>query len=131
MAYAPYRLRNAAATVTDRWLAVAEESAISTYLRWPHENRRNDIAVTVNRPVALLDLVLAGAGVAVLPCFVGDADARLLREGGEIERLRHNQWIVMNNDDRHRRDIRTVADRMTRLIKGHSDLYAGRKSRPA
>jgi hypothetical protein len=37
----------------------------------------------------------------------------------------------MNNDDRHRPDIRTVADRMTRLIKSHSDLYAGRKSRPA
>ncbi|MNE87441.1 hypothetical protein D3C80_1846440 [compost metagenome] len=67
----------------------------------------------------------------MLPCFVGDADARLMREGDEIEALRHNQWIVMNNDDRHRRDIRTVADRMTRLIKRHSDLYAGRKSRPA
>lgn len=131
MAYAPYRLRNAAASVADRWLAVAEENAISTYLRWPHENRRNDIAVTVNRPTALLDLVLAGAGVAVLPCFVGDADARLAQEGDEMETLRHNQWIVMNNDDRHLRDIRTVADRMTRLIKGHSDLYAGRKSRPA
>jgi hypothetical protein len=24
-----------------------------------------------------------------------------------------------------------VADRMTRLIKSHSDLYAGRKGRPA
>jgi hypothetical protein len=32
----------------------------------------------------------------------------------------------MNNEDRHRRDIRTVADRMVRLIKQHSDLYAGR-----
>lgn len=87
--------------------------------------------MTVNRPTALLDLVLAGAGVAVLPCFVGDADVRLAREGEELESLRHNQWIVMNNDDRHRRDIRAVADRMTRLIKSHSDLYAGRKSRPA
>ena len=131
VAYAPYRLRNAATTIADRWLAVAEENAISTYLRWPHENRNNEIVVTVNRPTALLDLVLAGAGVAVLPCFVGDADARLVREGDELESLRHNQWIVMNNDDRHRRDIRTVADRMTRLIKSHSDLYAGRKSRPA
>lgn len=131
VAYAPYRLRNAAVSVADRWLAVAEENAISAYLRWPHENRNNEIVVTVNRPTALLDLVLAGAGVAVLPCFVGDADARLAREGEELESLRHNQWIVMNNDDRHRRDIRAVADRMTRLIKSHSDLYAGRKSRPA
>ncbi len=117
--------------MADRWLAVADELAISAYLRWPHDSHGDGVIVTVNRPTALLDLALAGAGAAVLPCFVGDADARLVREGGEIEALRHNQWIVMNNDDRHRRDIRTVADRMIRLIKGHSDLYAGRKSRPA
>ncbi|NWJ24911.1 LysR family transcriptional regulator [Rhizobium sp. RM] len=131
VAYAPYRLRNAATSVIDRWLAVSSEQAISAYLQWPHANRSDRLVVTVNRPTALLDLALSGAGVAILPCFVGDTDARLMREGGEIEELRHSQWIVMNNDDRHRRDIRTVADRMTRLIKGHSDLFAGRNSRPA
>jgi DNA-binding transcriptional LysR family regulator len=130
VAYASYRLRNAPASIGDRWVAVAKESAISAYLRWPHENRSDGIVVTVNRPTALLDLALAGAGVAVLPCFIGDGDPRLLREGGEIEELRHRQWIVMNNEDRHRRDIRTVADRMVKLIKDHSDLYAGRHNRP-
>lgn len=131
VAYAAYRLRNAAASISDRWLAVSSESAISAYLRWPHENKAGNIVVSVNRPTALLDLVLAGAGVAVLPCFIGDAEARLVREGEVIEELRHKQWIVMNNEDRHRRDIRTVADRMVKLIKGHSDLFAGRHSRPA
>ncbi|WP_284757335.1 LysR family transcriptional regulator [Agrobacterium sp. fls2-241-TYG-188a] len=131
VAYAAYRLRNAAASITDRWLAVSGESAISAYLRWPHENKAGNIVVSVNRPTALLDLVLAGAGVAVLPCFIGDAEARLVREGEVIEELRHKQWIVMNNEDRHRRDIRTVADRMVKLIKGHSDLFAGRHNRPA
>ncbi|MDS7596215.1 LysR family transcriptional regulator [Agrobacterium tumefaciens] len=126
VAYAPYRLRNAAASVSDRWIAVSQEQAISNYLRWPHEQKSDRLVVTVNRPTALLDLVRAGAGVAVLPCFVGDADAQLMRDGGEIEELRHRQWIVMNNDDRHRREIRTVADRMSRLIKGHADLFAGR-----
>ncbi|WP_421360135.1 LysR family transcriptional regulator [Agrobacterium rosae] len=131
VAYAAYRLRNAAASIRDRWVAVSTDSAISAYLRWPHENMSGSIVVTVNRPTALLDLALAGAGVAVLPCFIGDADARLVREGEVIEDLRHKQWIVMNNEDRHRRDIRTVADRMVKLIKAHSDLFAGRHNRPA
>lgn len=131
VAYAAYRLRNAAASISDRWVAVSTDGAISAYLRWPHENRAGNIVVTVNRPTALLDLALAGAGVAVLPCFIGDVDARLVREGEGIEELRHKQWIVMNNEDRHRRDIRTVADRMVKLIKGHSDLFAGQYNRPA
>ena len=131
VAYAAYRLRNATASLADRWVAVEKESAISAYLRWPHENKAQSIVVTVNRPSALRDLVLSGAGTAVLPCLIGDADARLVREGSEIEELRHRQWIVMNNEDRHRRDIRTVADRMVKLMKGHSDLFAGRHNRPA
>lgn len=35
----------------------------------------------------------------------------------------------MNNDDRHRRDIRTVVDRMTRLLRSHADLFAGKRPR--
>lgn len=126
VAYAAYRLRNAPPSLADRWLAVDSESAISAYLRWPHEMKPENIVVTVNRPFALRELVLSGAGTAVLPCFIGDADGRLAREGAEIEALRHQQWLVVNNEDRHRRDIRTVADRMITLFKQHSDLYAGR-----
>ncbi|WP_296015666.1 LysR family transcriptional regulator [uncultured Agrobacterium sp.] len=126
VAYAAYRLRNAPQSVGDRWIAVDKENAISAYLRWPHEAAPDKILVTVNRPSALRELILSGAGSAVLPCFIGDADARLVREGAEIEELRHQQWVVMNNEDRHRRDIRTVADRMIKLIRQNSDLYAGR-----
>lgn len=126
VAYAAYRLRNAPQSVADRWIAVDKENAISAYLRWPHEMKSQNIMVTVNRPFALRELILSGAGTAVLPCFIGDADSRLVREGLEIDDLRHQQWLVMNNEDRHRRDIRTVADRMIKLFKQHSDLYAGR-----
>jgi len=128
VAYAAYRLRNAPQSVAGRWIAIDKENAISAYLRWPHELAPDKIAVTVNRPSALRELILSGAGTAVLPCFIGDADARLVREGTEIGELRHQQWLVMNNEDRHRRDIRTVADRMIKLIKQNADLYAGRTS---
>ena len=126
VAYAAYRLRNAPQSVSDRWIAVDTQSAISAYLRWPHEEKSGSIVATVNRPSGLRDLVLAGAGIAVLPCFIGDADPRLVREGVQIDALRHPQWLVMNNEDRHRRDIRTVADRMVKLFKQYSELYSGR-----
>ncbi|KPH07257.1 LysR family transcriptional regulator [Rhizobium acidisoli] len=126
VAYAVYIRRNAAET-DERWIAVAEEEAISAYLRWPHANAAAAIVATVNRPRSLPDLVRAGAGKAVLPCFVGDLHPDLQRLGGELAELRHAQWIVMNAEDRHRPEIRTVADRMTKLIRSYADLFAGKR----
>jgi len=126
-AYAPYRARNTPDHGPGRWLAVDTENAISAYLRWPHENKAENIVVTVNRPRSLRDLALAGAGIAVLPCFVGDLEPKLERAGPEIAELRHRQWIVMNNDDRYRREIRTVADRLSKLLKAHEELFCGKR----
>ena len=126
VAYAVYVRRNAAET-DERWIAVAEEEAISAYLRWPHANAAGGIVATVNRPRSLPDLVRAGAGNAVLPCFVGDLHPELQRQGSELPELRHRQWIVMNAEDRHRPEIRTVADRMTKLIRSYADLFAGKR----
>ena len=127
VAYAAYRARNVPVAGPQRFIAVAREEAVSAYLRWPHEQDDVSIALTVNRPRSLYDLVLAGAGSAVLPCFVGDLEPRLQRVGEPLESLHHGQWTVMNNDDRHRREIRTVVDRMTRLLKSHADLFAGKR----
>jgi DNA-binding transcriptional LysR family regulator len=127
VAYAAYRAKSAPHYLPERWIAVTEADAISNYLRWPHENRASAIAVSVTRPRSLLDLVEAGAGNAILPCFIGDAEPGLERAGDELPELRHKQWIVTNNDDRARREIRTLADRLTKLLKAHHDLYAGKR----
>jgi DNA-binding transcriptional LysR family regulator len=127
VAYAAYRRRNAGETLAGRWLAVSPEDAVSAYLRWPHESVAGAIAILVSRPRSLLDLVRAGAGQAVLPCFVGDLDPVLERAGEEIRAIRHHQWVVANGEDRHRRDIRTVSDRLFRLLKRHADLIAGKR----
>ncbi len=126
VAYAVYVRRNSGEQ-EERWLAVGEEDAISNYLKWPHLNAAGSIVATVNRPRSLPDLVRAGAGKAVLPCFVGDLDPELQRLGPELPELRHQQWIVMNNEDRHRTEIRRVADRMTKLLKSYADLFAGKR----
>ena len=129
VAYAAYRARSAPVHLPERWVAISEPDAISNYLRWPHQNRAGMIVATVNRPRSILDLVKAGTGNAVLPCFIGDSEPGLERAGDEIEPLRHRQWVVTNNDDRHRREIRTVADRLVKLLKAHQDLFAGKRPR--
>lgn len=127
VAYAAYYARNVPLPGPQRFIAVAREEAVSAYMRWPHEQQDLRIALKVNRPRSLHDLALAGAGIAVLPCFVGDQEPRLQRLGETIESLRHGQWTVMNNEDRHRREIRMVADRMNKLLKSHAELFAGKR----
>jgi DNA-binding transcriptional LysR family regulator len=126
--YAAYHASNLLLSANGRWIAVSEEDAASAYLRWPREHHAEQIAITVNRPRSLKDLAVAGAGAVVLPCFVGDLEPRLQRSGSELADLRHGQWLVMNNDDRHRREIRMVADRIIRLLKQHSDLFEGKRA---
>ncbi|MBP1853185.1 LysR family transcriptional regulator [Rhizobium halophytocola] len=126
VAYAAYRVRNGAEATAGRWLAVSEEAAISAYLRWPRTHHADALVAIVNRPHALYDLVLGGAGMAVLPCFVGDLEPRMERAGDEIAELRHGQFLVMNNDDRHRPDIRRVADRLQTLLRARRPVFEGR-----
>ncbi len=110
---------------------VAEENAISPTCGGRTKTRRNQIVVTVNRQTALLDLVLSGAGIAVLPCFVGRCDARLTREGEELG------GASPQSVDRHeqRRSppprYQTVADRMTVSSRCIPIFMPGAKSRPA
>ncbi|OLP58137.1 LysR family transcriptional regulator [Xaviernesmea oryzae] len=130
VAYAVYRrqdldLRGA------RWIAVDMQTANSPYLRYPHEMVPDAIMATVNRPHALLDLVRAGAGQALLPCVVGDAEEGLERVGDLVAALAHQQWIVTNSEDRHRRAIRLVAQRMGAVLDRHRDHLAGRHPRLA
>lgn len=125
VAYAAYQLKNGANF--ERWIAVGEVDAISSYLRWPHQHHAGEIIATVDRPRSLLDLARAGAGITVLPCFIGDLDPMLERAGGEIAELRHKHWLVTHSDDRSRREIRTISDRMFKLLKSHADVLAGKR----
>jgi DNA-binding transcriptional LysR family regulator len=85
------------------------------------------VAAWANTPRMLYDLVRSGVGRTVLPCFAGDRDPLLERAGPEIEELHEHQWIVMHNDDRHRPEVRTVIDRIARLVSSHAPLFAGKR----
>ncbi|QRM34822.1 LysR family transcriptional regulator [Microvirga sp. VF16] len=128
VAYAVYQAKHLTADEQDRWVAISKESAISAYLRWPYTHVPDKIAVLVNRPRSLQDLICAGAGKGVLPCFVGDQEPLLERVGGTLEELRHRQWLVMNDEDRHRADIRTVIDRLTVLMRHHARAFSAETS---
>ena len=127
VAYAAFRARNQPTSGRDDWVAIAPEDAATRSARWVNALPGVSIAAWANNPRTLYELVRAGVGKSVLPCFAGDRDPLLERAGDEITDLREDQWLVMHNDDRHRPDVRTVIDRIVGLVQAHAPLFAGER----
>ena len=45
-----------------------------------------------------LEAIRAGAGLGILPCFVGDGDAALLRLTAPVDDLAADQWLLVHPD---------------------------------
>lgn len=127
VAFAPFCARGLQAARRDEWVAIAPEDASTRSAHWLNAQEHIAIAAWANSPHTLYDLIRAGVGKGVLPCFAGDRDATLERAGEEITELRNDQWLVMHNDDRHRPEVRTVIDRIVALVQAHAALFAGER----
>jgi DNA-binding transcriptional LysR family regulator len=105
-----------------QWVASNGQTASA---RWVQVHKRNEIGVEVSHPRSLLDLALEGAGQVLLPCFVGDSTAGLVRAGPIVEELSHDQWLVVHDEDRHSPPVRATIDALTKLITKHRPLFSG------
>ena len=128
IAYALYRARGRAGDLP--WVAVVGEAAITPPARWVDRNFARLAPITCSDPRAILDCVAAGVGQAVLPCFVGDAEPGLERDGGILAEVRDEQWLVLNEQARHEPAVRGVIDRLAALLQAHRALFSGAAAQP-
>ena len=104
---------------------VAPTDALTPSAVWLRSRPELEVVVEASNPRMVLDLVLAGTGRAVLPCFVGDAEPRLRRIGPPIAELVHDAWLVMHHEERHDPAVRLVAQRLARLMRAHRAAFLG------
>lgn len=76
-------------------------------------------------PTLVLDAALAGVGMCVLPCFVGDREPGLRRLSGLIPELEHIQWLVSHDEDRHLRHVRQIANSLHQMFASDKSLFEG------
>lgn len=107
------------------FVGVTGEAANVASARWLMAHHGDRIGVRGNDVHAVRNLVAAGAGLSVFPCFVGDADPRLARVAPIIAELTTEQWIVSHHEERHRPEVRRVADRIAALLHKHAPLFRG------
>lgn len=126
VAYALYCAPRLAAGVRDGlFVGVTGPAANTASARWLMAHHGDRIVASGNDAHSVRELVAGGAGLTVLPCFIGDADPRLSRIRGPIPELASEQWLVLHHEERHSPPVRKLADRIARLMKDNAALFAG------
>ena len=126
VAYALYCAPRLVAGVRDGlFVGVSGPAAATGSARWLQAHHGDRIVVSGNDAHSVRELVAAGTGITVLPCFIGDVDPRLSRIRGPIPDLASHQWLILHHEERHSPPVRTLANRIARLMRGHANLFAG------
>ena len=128
VAFAPYRAAHLPAGAPLDWVAIGRDEALTASARWVLDRPDATITAWANTPRTLADLLAAGAGRGVLPCFAGDRDRRLVRAGPVIAEMMQAQYMITHGDDRHRPEVRTLIGRIAALIEENAELYRGERS---
>jgi len=82
--------------------------------------------VRVNNWLVLQQAVRVGAGLAVLPCYLGDADPALRRVGSVLDEVVADQWLLVHRDLRALPRVRAVIDALVRLFQSERATIEGR-----
>lgn len=73
--------------------------------------------------VAQFRAVQAGAGIAVLPCFLVAGEPGLVRLLPDTVRLIRSFWLLVHSDLRHLSRVRVTADFIAAEVRRHSSLF--------
>lgn len=77
--------------------------------------------------IAQYRLAASGAGIAALPCFIGDADPALVRIMPGIA-IRRTFWIVTHQDTRRLARVEAFVDWLTALVERRRGLLLGEEA---
>lgn len=107
------------------FVGVAGEGAQVQSARWLQAHHGDRIGIRGNDVMSVRELVAAGAGLSVFPCFVGDSDPRLVRVAQPIAELATEQWLVSHHEERHSAAIHQIGDRIAALMRRNGALFRG------
>jgi len=94
--------------------------------RWLEERAQGArVVLRANRVDLLLPAVVAGLGLAVLPCYLADGEPRLVRLLGPREVVMRELWLVLHRDSRRIGRIRAFVDHFTEQIEAQADALRG------
>lgn len=122
-----YLARNNAGTgwSAHNWIAPDESFAHTPFAKLIAREAGDRVVLRADSESALAAAAAAGIGVALLPCFIGDSDARLERLCPPLPELTHGFWLLTHEDLRGSARIRAVLDFMAAAIRSERPRLLG------
>jgi DNA-binding transcriptional LysR family regulator len=77
--------------------------------------------------IAVINATAEGMGFTLLPCYLGDADSRLVRVGDLAEPLTIELWILTHPDLRHTARVKALIAYLYEALKKEADLFEGKR----
>jgi DNA-binding transcriptional LysR family regulator len=111
------------------WIGLDDALANTVIARWVHENlQRTQITCRVDALPALRDAALAGLGLALLPCYVGDPAAALRRFTPKaLAEPRSALWLLTHDDLKRTTRIRATLDFLAKAFASERKLLEGKR----
>ncbi len=107
------------------WITYEPASSSIPSTQWLRERLKKQPVLSCSSPTLVLDAAIAGAGLCVVPCFVGDSEPSLRRLSAPIEEITHIQLLVSHDEDRHLKPVRQVAKALHKLFTTNKTIFAG------
>jgi molybdate transport repressor ModE-like protein len=103
-----------------RWIGFDDTRGRSDSFEWLRGRIGRVPEIRCSNAATILNALLVGAGLAVLPCFIAAEEPSLVQLTAPIEDLdREPMWLVVHEDMRNRPRVRLVADRLAALFQRH------------
>jgi DNA-binding transcriptional LysR family regulator len=110
------------------WITYSQEQAHYALSRWIAATlEANDAKVSTRASSMSMQAAAArtGAGVAILPCYIGDRDPTLVRVLGRIEQLDAPHWLIVHRDLRRLPVMRAVMDWVAYIFAANRSRLEG------
>lgn len=85
------------------------------------------VALTVDEATLTHAAVAQGAGVGLLPCFMGDADSSLRRYRNPDPETNIDLWLLLHGDLKTTAKVRAFVDFVREALREQLDLLEGRR----
>jgi DNA-binding transcriptional LysR family regulator len=110
------------------WIALDDSAAGSQALRWlaqllPLER----VALRFSGLLMVRSACAQGLGLAMLPCFLGDADPHLVRMGEPVPACDSELWLLSHPELRETARVKALRQWLMKALSARADLLAGKQ----
>jgi DNA-binding transcriptional LysR family regulator len=112
------------------WVAPDETLATTSVARWMRRAIPDAaIVCRVDSFLAMSELAATGAGVAALPCYLGDLDARLVRLRAPVDEMATALWVLTHADLARTARVHAFQEFVGHALLRERPLLQGRRPR--